>query len=231
MDSTLFLVERVGRSIGVCVKLASYRRSQAKARRAARRQTDFRPPEEASPLVRLSPHGGIVAPGRGVRMGATRGGEPPDSEPLSPGRRQLRRRTTAVLLPSRLSRGRGGKVMSSKTKASANRAAKALRLAANALHRSDSALESFLRRKKSHLGSPKAITATAHKLARIISRCCATASNMWTPEPSTTRVSDEVQRNINRLKSLPFHIHPLLGDDFQFAQRHLVVRVDPDGEV
>ena len=62
----------------------------------------------------------------------------------------------------------GGRVISSKTKASGNRAAKALRLAANALHRSDSALGAFLRRKKSHLGAPKAITATAHKLARII---------------------------------------------------------------
>ena len=62
----------------------------------------------------------------------------------------------------------GGRVISSKTKASGNRAAKALRLAANALHRSNSALGAFLRRKKSHLGAPKAITATAHKLARII---------------------------------------------------------------
>ena len=62
----------------------------------------------------------------------------------------------------------GGRVMSSKTKASGNRAAAALRLAANALHRSDSALGAFLRRKKAQLESPKAITATAHKLARII---------------------------------------------------------------
>ena len=46
----------------------------------------------------------------------------------------------------------GGRVMSSKTKPSANRAAAALRLAANALHRSDSALGAFLRRKKAHLG-------------------------------------------------------------------------------
>ena len=61
----------------------------------------------------------------------------------------------------------GGKVISSKTKPSANRAAAALRLAANALHRSDSALGAFLRRKKAHLGAPKAITATAHKLARL----------------------------------------------------------------
>ena len=62
----------------------------------------------------------------------------------------------------------GGRVMSSKTKPSASRAAAALRLAANALHRSDSALGAFLRRKKAHLGAPKAITATAHKLARLI---------------------------------------------------------------
>ena len=62
----------------------------------------------------------------------------------------------------------GGRVISSKTKPSANRAAAALRLAANALHRSDSALGAFLRRKKAHLGAPKAITATAHKLACII---------------------------------------------------------------
>ena len=62
----------------------------------------------------------------------------------------------------------GGKVISSKTKPSASRAAAALRLAANALHRSDSALGAFLRRKKAQLGAPQAITATAHKLARII---------------------------------------------------------------
>ncbi len=62
----------------------------------------------------------------------------------------------------------GGRVMSSKTKPSASRAAAALRLAANALHRSDSALGAFLRRKKAQLGAPQAITATAHKLARLI---------------------------------------------------------------
>ena len=47
----------------------------------------------------------------------------------------------------------GGKVISSKTKPSANRAAAALRLAANALHRSDSALGAFLRRKIGPAGS------------------------------------------------------------------------------
>ena len=62
----------------------------------------------------------------------------------------------------------GGKIISSRTKASANRAAAALRMATYPLHRSDSALGAFLRRKKAQLGAPKAITATAHKLARII---------------------------------------------------------------
>jgi transposase len=61
----------------------------------------------------------------------------------------------------------GGKVLSSKTKLSANRAARAFRLAAYSLQKSKSALGAFLRRKKAQLGSPKAITATAHKIARI----------------------------------------------------------------
>lgn len=62
----------------------------------------------------------------------------------------------------------GGKVLSSRTKPSSNRAAAAFRLAAHGLHNSHSALGAFLRRKKAHRGSPKAITATAHKLARFV---------------------------------------------------------------
>ena len=42
------------------------------------------------------------------------------------------------------------------------------RLATDAVHSSGSALGAFLRRKKAYLGAPKVITATAHKLARII---------------------------------------------------------------
>ena len=62
----------------------------------------------------------------------------------------------------------GGRVISSRTKPSANRAAKALRLAANALYRSNSALGGVPAPQEAQLGPPKAITATAHKLARII---------------------------------------------------------------
>jgi len=61
----------------------------------------------------------------------------------------------------------GGKNQSGRTKSSSNRAATAFRLAANGLHNSNSALGAYLRRLKSRLGSPKAITATAHKLSRI----------------------------------------------------------------
>jgi transposase len=62
----------------------------------------------------------------------------------------------------------GGRVLSRRTKPCANRAAAALRMAAFALHRSHSALGAFLRRLKARAGAPKAITATAHKLARLV---------------------------------------------------------------
>lgn len=62
----------------------------------------------------------------------------------------------------------GGKVLARRTRPGANRAATALRVAAQALHHSQSALGAFYRRKQARLGAPKAITATARKLARII---------------------------------------------------------------
>jgi transposase len=62
----------------------------------------------------------------------------------------------------------GGKVMSSKTKRCANRAAQALRLAAAALRTSQSALGAYFRRMCSRMDKPKAVTAAAHKLARLI---------------------------------------------------------------
>jgi transposase len=62
----------------------------------------------------------------------------------------------------------GGKVQSSKTRRGKNRAAGALRLAAWGLVRSKSYLGAYLRRQRSRLGSPKAVTATAHKLARVV---------------------------------------------------------------
>jgi transposase len=60
----------------------------------------------------------------------------------------------------------GGKRKSSRTRHVSNRAANAFRIAAMAADKSASAIGAFFRRLKARLGSPKAITATAHKLAR-----------------------------------------------------------------
>ena len=62
----------------------------------------------------------------------------------------------------------GGKVLSRRVRPGAHRVTVALRLAARSLHHSQSALGAFFRRMKARLGTPKAITATAHKLARLV---------------------------------------------------------------
>jgi transposase len=62
----------------------------------------------------------------------------------------------------------GGKVLSGKSKRTANRAARALKLAAANLRASRSALGAYYRRLCARMDKPKAITATAHKLARLI---------------------------------------------------------------
>ena len=61
----------------------------------------------------------------------------------------------------------GGKRLSSRTKPSANRAALFFRMAAFSLFNSQTALGGFLRRMKAKLGAPKAITATARKIASL----------------------------------------------------------------
>jgi transposase len=64
----------------------------------------------------------------------------------------------------------GGKVLSTRTRRVINRLSDALRLAATSLERSHTALGAFYRRMKAKLGAAEAVTATAHKLARIIYR-------------------------------------------------------------
>ena len=62
----------------------------------------------------------------------------------------------------------GGKRLSSKTRPGGNRVAAALRMAAESLQHSASAMGAFYRRMKARLGAPAAITAAAHRLARVI---------------------------------------------------------------
>ena len=68
------------------------------------------------------------------------------------------------------SRITGGKLKSSQTRHVVNRASNAFRIAAQTLSNSRTALGAFYRRLRSRLGAPKAITATAHKLARLFYR-------------------------------------------------------------
>lgn len=62
----------------------------------------------------------------------------------------------------------GGKRHGSRMRPCKNKAATALRIAAQSLYNSKTALGAFLRRMKQRLGPQGGITATAHKLARII---------------------------------------------------------------
>jgi transposase len=61
----------------------------------------------------------------------------------------------------------GGKILGRSTQSSANRAATVFRLGARALYNADNALGAFYRRVRSRRGAPKAIPATARKIAVI----------------------------------------------------------------
>jgi transposase len=62
----------------------------------------------------------------------------------------------------------GGKVLYTKSRRVKSRLATALRIGANSLHHANNYLGAFFRRIARRLGKAQAITATAHKLARII---------------------------------------------------------------
>jgi transposase len=62
----------------------------------------------------------------------------------------------------------GGKVLRSRTRKVANRAAQAFRQAAQAVSRSDSAIGAYYRAMRARKGPEQATVATAHKIARIV---------------------------------------------------------------
>jgi transposase len=90
----------------------------------------------------------------------------------------------------------GGTVLSVKTRHVKHRVAQALRMAAQSLYRSRSALGAFFRRMRAKLGAPQAITATAHKLARIIYHL------LTTREPyAESRLAQHEERYRKRLEA------------------------------
>lgn len=94
----------------------------------------------------------------------------------------------------------GGKIIRSKTKKTDNRANHAFRLAAATLGRSRSVLGGFYRRMKAKLGTPKAVVATAHKLARIVYHLLKyqVPFSALPPEQEDARYRERALRNLQR---------------------------------
>jgi hypothetical protein len=89
-----------------------------------------------------------------------------------------------------------------------------LRLSANSLWNSKSYLGDYFRRMRSRLGAPKAITATAHKLARIVYHLI---NNKKAFNASVFAEQEQKhqqrlkQRLINQAKSLGLQLVPACG--------------------
>jgi transposase len=128
----------------------------------------------------------------------------------------------------------GGKVQSSKTRKGKNRAASALRLAAWSLMRSHSYLGAYLRRQRARLGAPKAITATAHKLARILYNLMRHGTAYMKKEEAAyaEQVRDRLEKQLRRrAKELGYELKKI-----EPARETIVVdgeelTVTPDGEI
>jgi transposase len=109
-------------------------------------------------------------------------------------------------------RSSGGKIIKRGTQPNANRAATVFRIAARAVGRSRTALGAFYRRVKARHGAPKAITATARKIALIYYSMLRYGTQYvelgqdWYEEQYRKRVFYNLQR---RAKSLGFHLVPV----------------------
>lgn len=106
----------------------------------------------------------------------------------------------------------GGKLLSSRTRRTKNRAAALLRLAANIIGRTQTALGAFYRRLASRIGKAKAVTATARKLALLFYN---TLRYGWTyQDPGVdyyeARYRQRLVSNLHRrAKSLGYELAPV----------------------
>jgi transposase len=105
----------------------------------------------------------------------------------------------------------GGKVKRRRVQRTQNRVSTALRVAAVSLHHSESALGAFYRRIQARSGSPAAVTATAHKLARIIYAMLKN-NTPYRDEGVATyeqRYRERIIRNLNRQAyRFGYHLEP-----------------------
>ena len=105
----------------------------------------------------------------------------------------------------------GGKILSAKTKRSVNRVRQALKMAAMSLSHSDSALGAFYRRLCSRMDKPRANTAVAHKLARMV-YLMLTRGEAFVEQGQQHYEEQQRQRSVAALKrraaALGFEINP-----------------------
>ena len=106
----------------------------------------------------------------------------------------------------------GGKVLSSGTKRSANRVRQALKMAAMTLSHSDSALGAFYRRLCARMDKPRANTAVAHKLARMV-YFMLTRGEAFVDQGQQRYEEQQHQRSVAALKrraaALGFQLNPM----------------------
>jgi len=171
LSQAVSLYETYQAKIAECeAAIASYLHSQAKL-------TDEEPPPEdkasrnrdrlrggvdvRSQLYRMTGVDLFNLPGLGADTLLTLAGEA--GFDMTPWRSEKHFTSWLALCPG--TKKSNGKVLSRKTKRSANRAAAAFRLAAASLSRSKTALGAFYRRIRVRVGKAEAVTATARKLA------------------------------------------------------------------
>lgn len=99
-----------------------------------------------------------------------------------------------------------GKLISRHTKPTTNRASTALRLAAQSAGRTQSPLGAFYRRIKAKQGAPVALTATAHKLARIIYQMLKQRTP-YTDASLDAYLDHQHQRSLRALHRLAHKLH------------------------
>lgn len=106
----------------------------------------------------------------------------------------------------------GGKVISARTKRSANRVRQAPKMAAMSLSHSESALGAFYRKSCTRMDKPRANTATAHKLARLV-YFMLTRGEAFVDEGQQRYEQQQRERSIAALKrlaaTLGFQINPI----------------------
>ena len=112
----------------------------------------------------------------------------------------------------------GGKVLSSKTRRTGNRAASLLRLAAVTVGRTDTALGAFHRRLSTRAGKSKAITATARKIAVLFYNTL--RHGMAYADPGASYYEERYRQRVlsnlkRRAKSMGLILHPATEDPAQ----------------